>query len=214
MPSPRTLTRRHRCTPSRCSPSSGQGRPEHPWGAGAVGATLRRRVHGRPSADGPTGLRRPVDLPRDRRAVHPHDPTLGPQPRRPDAGVRRRPRPRPPSARPRRTPVLECTYSRRKQRVSLLRELADHAAPLWVVELEVSAEDAVSRFRRRHQPSDLTDQLVQQRAQSFPHSDQALQFGSTATTAEDTARRIADWLAQPPPPADRPRWAATGNDSS
>ncbi len=34
-----------------------------------------------------------------------------------------------------RTPLLECTYSRREQRASLLRELADQPAPLWVVEL-------------------------------------------------------------------------------
>jgi len=111
-----------------------------------------------------------------------------------------------------RTPVLECTYSRRQQRTSLLWEMADHASPLWVVEFEVSADDAVSRFHRRRQASDLTEQLVQERAQSFPRYDQALQLSSTATTVQDTARQIVDWLAQPPPAASRSRWAATGKD--
>jgi len=111
-----------------------------------------------------------------------------------------------------RTPVLECTYSRREQPTRLLREMADHASPLWVVEFEVSADDAVSRFHRRHQASDLTEQLVQERAQSFPRYDQALQLSSTATTVQDTARQIVDWLAQPPPAASRSRWAATGKD--
>jgi len=108
-----------------------------------------------------------------------------------------------------RTPVLECTYSRREQRTSLLQEMADHASPLWVVEFEVSADDAVSRFHRRHQASDLTEQLVQERAQSFPRYDQALQL---STTVQDMARQIVDWLAQPPPAASRSRWAATGKN--
>lgn len=110
-----------------------------------------------------------------------------------------------------RTPVLECTYSRQEQRTSLLREMACHAAPLWVVELDVSAEDAVARFHRRHQASDLTEQLVQERARTFPRYDQALQLSSAAMTMQDTARQIADWLAQPPAAIDGSRWAATGN---
>jgi len=59
--------------------------------------------------------------------------------------------------------LLECTYSRREQRSSLLRQLADHPAPLWVVELEVSAQDALCRFHQREQVSHLTDHLVLER---------------------------------------------------
>ena len=48
------------------------------------------------------------------------------------------------------TAVLECTYARIEQRLSLVDALAGvPAAPLWVVECFVSPEEAVRRFRRR-----------------------------------------------------------------
>ena len=111
-----------------------------------------------------------------------------------------------------RTPVLECTYSRREQRDSLLRALAGHPARFWVVELGVSAEDAVARFLGRRQASDLDERVVYERAQTFPPSDQALRLASEAKTVQDTARQIESWLQGPPPAVDRASWAATGKE--
>lgn len=66
-------------------------------------------------------------------------------------------------------PVLECTYSRRQQRASLLQVIADTPeTPLWVVEVAVSPDDAVLRFQRRPQATDLHERLVHERARTFP----------------------------------------------
>lgn len=111
-----------------------------------------------------------------------------------------------------RIPVLECTYSRREQRVSLLQGLGHSAAPLHVVELEVSGPEAVARFSRRRQVTDLDDQLVRERAESFPRHDGALRLDTAAETVPGAARRVAQWLAQGPPGVDRTRWAAAGKD--
>ena len=112
-----------------------------------------------------------------------------------------------------RTPILECTYSRRQQRTSLLTALADlPTASLWVVEFSVPTEDAVARFRRSptHQATDLTEQLVRERAQSFPYSEQALRLGSAAASPEDLARQVTTWLLGRPAPIERDRWAEAG----
>jgi len=61
-------------------------------------------------------------------------------------------------------PVLECTYSRRQQRASLLQAFADTPdTPLWVVEVVVSPDDAVLRFQRRPQATDRHERLVHKR---------------------------------------------------
>jgi predicted kinase len=110
-----------------------------------------------------------------------------------------------------RTPVLECTYSRRQQRASLLRAIADvPEAPLWVVEFFVSPDDAVDCFRRREQPTDLDERLVRERAETFPYSTQAHRLVSTAATPDDLAREVASWLRQGPGPVQREVWAAAG----
>lgn len=89
------------------------------------------------------------------------------------------------------TPMLECTYARLEQRVSLLKAIADiPAAPLWVVEFFVSPDDAVHRFQRRHQATDLDERLVREHAGTFPYSDQALRLESVGTTPDDLARQI------------------------
>jgi predicted kinase len=109
------------------------------------------------------------------------------------------------------TPILECTYARYEQRASLVKAMADiPAAPLWVVEFYVSPDDAVQRFRRRHQATDLDDQLVRERAETFPYSDQALQLVSSAAAPEDLAEQVTTWMRQPPGSIHRDLWAEAG----
>jgi predicted kinase len=108
-------------------------------------------------------------------------------------------------------PVLECTYSRRQQRASLMQAFADVPdAPVHVVEVAVAPDDAVLRFRRRHQATDLDEQLVHDRARNFPYSDQALRLVSAAVSPDDLAQQITSWLLLRPEPVDRARWAEAG----
>lgn len=110
-----------------------------------------------------------------------------------------------------RTAILECTYARHEQRASLLKAMADlPAAPLWVVEFYVSPDDAIERFRRRDQATDLDEDLVRERAQNFPYSDQALRLVSSTATPDDLANQITTWLRHQPEPVDRDLWASTG----
>lgn len=106
--------------------------------------------------------------------------------------------------------VLECTYARREQRCSLLRALADTQAPLWVIEFFVTPDEAVRRFRQRRQATDLDEQLVRERAEAFPYSDQALRVVSSAAGPQADARNIVKWLRQRPPPAHQDSWVQTG----
>jgi len=69
---------------------------------------------------------------------------------------------------------------------------------------------AVRRFRRRHQATDLDEQLVHDRAQDFPYSDQALRLMSAADPPDDLAQQIMTWLPLRPQPVDRGRWAEAG----
>ncbi len=110
-----------------------------------------------------------------------------------------------------RIPMLECTYGRRQQRASLLKAMADiPAAPLWVVEFFGSPDDAVQRFRLRHQATDLDEQLVRERAETFPYSDQALRLVSSAAAPQDLAHQITTWLRHQPRPIQRDEWAEAG----
>jgi len=109
------------------------------------------------------------------------------------------------------TPVLECTYSRRQQRASLLQAFADTAdTPLWVVEVAVSPDEAVLRFQRRPQATDLHERLVHERARTFPYSDQALRLASATAAPDNLAQQITAWLRLQPEPIDRARWAEVG----
>lgn len=109
------------------------------------------------------------------------------------------------------TPMLECTYSRLEQRASLLKTMADcPTAPVWVVEFFVSPDDAVQRFRRRHQATDLDEELVRERAETFPYSDQALRVVSSAAAPDDLARQITTWLGHQPESIQPDVWAEAG----
>lgn len=108
------------------------------------------------------------------------------------------------------TPVLECTYARREQRASLLEALADlPSAPLWVVELSVTPDEAVERFRRRLQATDLDEESLRERVAGFQHSGQALQVPSSAPPPV-LAHRVATWLLDRPASVSREAWAAAG----
>ena len=92
-------------------------------------------------------------------------------------------------------PVLECTYSRRQQRASLLQAFADTPdTPLWVVEVAVSPDDAVLRFQRRPQATDLHERLVHERARTFPYSDQALRLASACCAPVRVRMTAASWM--------------------
>ncbi|MET8093009.1 AAA family ATPase [Micromonospora sp. NPDC005220] len=108
------------------------------------------------------------------------------------------------------TVVLECTYARRDQRASLLKALAGSSASLRVVEFFVTPEEAVSRFRERHQATDLDEALVRERADAFPYFDEALRLESSAGTPEEHAQSIIRWLQQSPRPVDQEAWARAG----
>jgi predicted kinase len=109
------------------------------------------------------------------------------------------------------TVVLECTYARLDQRASLLDALAHlQAAPLWVVEVAVSADDAVRRFRQRHEATDLDELLVRERAEAFPYFEDALRLESSTATPGALAREITEWLRHKPPSVNRDLWATAG----
>lgn len=109
------------------------------------------------------------------------------------------------------TAILECTYARLEQRVSLLKAMADlPAAPKWVVELFVTPDDAVERFRQRHQATDLDEELVRERAATFPYSDQALRLVTSAAASDVLANQISTWLRRRPSSVDLDRWVEAG----
>lgn len=106
--------------------------------------------------------------------------------------------------------VLECTYARRDQRASLVNALAGSTAAMWVVEFLVSGDEAVDRFRARRQVTDLDDELVRERVDSFPYSDEALHIVSSSGTTEDHVRTILSSLQQGGDPIDREAWVRAG----
>ncbi|MFG1840429.1 AAA family ATPase [Micromonospora sp. NPDC049175] len=108
------------------------------------------------------------------------------------------------------TVVLECTYARRDQRASLREAFVGSAAPLWVVEFLVTPDEAVRRFRERHQATDLDETLVRERAEAFPYFDGALRVESSSEAPEEHAQRIITWLRQGPRPVDRDAWVRSG----
>lgn len=104
--------------------------------------------------------------------------------------------------------VLECTYARHEQRSSLIEALG--GAALWVVEVSVTPDEAVRRFRTRHQATDLDDEGVRERAAAFPYSSLALRLDSAAAAPEELARQVASWLHAGPRPVEPRAWAEAG----
>jgi adenylate kinase family enzyme len=114
-------------------------------------------------------------------------------------------------------PVLECTYSRTSQRTSLVEAILDlGSVPLWVVEMAVPPDEAVRRYRHSavHRATDLTEQLVRERARTFPYTAQALKLQSMSAKPVDLADQIRGWLAQGPEPVDQDQWARAGKSAS
>lgn len=107
--------------------------------------------------------------------------------------------------------ILECTYARRSQRVSLMKAMADvPTVPLWVVEFFVAPDEAVQRFRLRHQATDLDEASLRERVENFPYSDQALYLVSSAAAPDDLAGQITSWLQNRPASVDRDLWLKAG----
>src|SRR4051812_21798096 len=97
--------------------------------------------------------------------------------------------------------VLECTYARFEQRASLVAALDDlTSTPLWVVEVFVTPDDAVERFRRREQGTDLDARLVRERAEAFPYSELAVRVGPSTAGPRGVAEEISTWWAGEPAP--------------
>ena len=110
-----------------------------------------------------------------------------------------------------RTPLLECTYARRDQRAGLVEALAGVPdAPVWVVEFLVSPDEAVQRFRRRDQETDLDEPLVRERAETFPYSDLGLRLHSGAADPEELADSIERWWRSRPGSVPRDGWVDAG----
>ncbi len=109
------------------------------------------------------------------------------------------------------TVVLECTYARLEQRVSLVEALTDMPeAPLWVVEFFISPGDAVQRFGQRNEATDLDEGLVRERAEGFPYFDQALRLVSSVAAPEALAQDVTAWLRHQPQSVQRDLWAEAG----
>jgi len=105
-----------------------------------------------------------------------------------------------------RTPILECTYARRDQRASLANAFEDVA--LHLVEFVITADQALPRFRARDQETDLDEQSLRAKVESFPYTSDALRLDPS--TPDDHARQIQAWLEEKPPSIDRDRWVANG----
>jgi chloramphenicol 3-O-phosphotransferase len=112
-----------------------------------------------------------------------------------------------------RTPVIECTYAWRHQRTSLVEAFADaRSAPLWIVEVYVSPENALRRFQQSagHQATDLTESKVRERAETFPYSDNTLFLDSASGAAHDLAQQVQAWLRGDPESVEREQWVGAG----
>jgi predicted kinase len=104
------------------------------------------------------------------------------------------------------TPILECTYARAEQRAGLTKLLA--GTPLWVVELEITPDEAIRRFRNRPQATDLDEELLRERVEHFPYGNQGLHLQPAPPA--DLAAAIDAWLQPTPKAADPTAWAETG----
>ncbi len=106
--------------------------------------------------------------------------------------------------------VLECTYSRAQQRVSLLHALEDLGAPLRGIEFLVQPDEAVRRFGVRHQETDLDELLVREKALAFPYWGAARQVDSSIASPDGLCDGIVAWLDGEPASVPATSWAAAG----
>ncbi len=74
----------------------------------------------------------------------------------------------------------------------------------------MTADEAVSRFRKRSQVTDLDDELVAERVDDFHYSDGALRLRSSEGTPEEHARSIQTWLDGFPQSLDPELWSRAG----
>lgn len=110
-----------------------------------------------------------------------------------------------------RTVVLECTYARQEQRLSLVQALASAPeADLRIVEFHVSPDEAVLRLRQRTEGTDLDEGAVRERAEAFPYSAQALGLDSSTAAPDRLAAELTQWLRNRPAQVQPDIWAAAG----
>lgn len=72
------------------------------------------------------------------------------------------------------------------------------SSPLWVVEFVVTADEAVRRFRERHEATDLDEAAVRERVDNFSYWDKAYQVTSSAAGQAAVAERVSNWRQQVP----------------
>jgi hypothetical protein len=82
------------------------------------------------------------------------------------------------------------------------------SASVRVIEFALTPEEAARRFRASpaHQATDLTEQLVRERAATYPYSDDALHLQSQSAPPETLAIQAMDCLQEQPEPIDLDRW--------
>ncbi|TYL55252.1 ATP-binding protein [Nocardioides sp. BGMRC 2183] len=113
------------------------------------------------------------------------------------------------------TAILECTYARREQRASLLEAMSTLPfCALKVVEFVISPEEAVQRFRKRREATDLDETSLRERVENFPYWDGALRIDSSAADPRALADEVATWRQGGSPPADWIEWVEVGRSWS
>ncbi|PJJ56757.1 hypothetical protein CLV56_0968 [Mumia flava] len=109
------------------------------------------------------------------------------------------------------TAILECTYARREQRASLRGAVPTASSPaLWVVEFMISPDEAVERFRRRREATDLDEASLRERVENFPYWDGALRIDSSSADTRGLADQVITWLQGQPASADWTGWVEAG----
>lgn len=109
------------------------------------------------------------------------------------------------------TAILECTYARQEQRASLLEAMSTASSrALWVVEFAISPDEAVERFRRRREATDLDEASLRERVENFPYWDEALRVDTSSADPRGLAHQVITWLQRRPASADWTGWVEAG----
>jgi adenylate kinase family enzyme len=110
-----------------------------------------------------------------------------------------------------RSAVLDCTYSRRVVREQVVANILE-SDRLVVVELRVSPEVALARFRGRgkHEAIDLTEQIVRDRALNYPYGSATAMLSGELPPARLREEVLA--VIEHGPDLDRNRWVDSGRE--
>jgi hypothetical protein len=109
------------------------------------------------------------------------------------------------------TAILECTYARREQRASLLEAMSTvPCCAVGVVELVISPDEAVRRFRQRREATDLDEASVRERVENFPYWDTSLRLHASEAAPRVLANQLVRWWRRGPVSADWSQWVEAG----